>query len=392
MREMKIPRQIQLAVARLEDAGHEAYLVGGALRDLLLSREVNDFDITTSATPDEMKAVFCDLRTVETGLKHGTLTVIVEGMPIEITTYRVDGEYLDSRHPKEVCFTRSLSEDLARRDFTVNAMAYSEKEGLVDLYGGREDLKAGQIRAVGDPKKRFSEDALRQLRAFRFCSKLGFEIEEHTLKGICACREGLLSISAERIAKELEGILVGQNAHRALGLMEACGVLSLVLPEAVLDQNLSELSACFETRLSFLLLGTEPKSLLARLHALKLSNAQISAVQSLVLLAADGLPEAQAQKVRRLMARAGEHFVPLMEVLRGKGADTAAIEALADECRTRGNCLSVKELAVDGGDLVALGKKGKAVGETLDALLECVLDDPSLNTRECLISLAGNIK
>jgi len=384
---MNYPKQTQCVIARLEGAGYEAYLVGGALRDLLLSREVSDFDITTSATPEEMKKVFFDLRTLETGLKHGTLTVLLEHMPIEVTTFRIDGDYLDARHPKSVSFTRNLSEDLARRDFTVNAMAYSERTGLVDLYGGRADLERGLIRAVGEPARRFSEDALRILRAFRFCAKLGFDIEENTLEGICACKGGLSMVSAERIAKELEGILVGQNAYEALLLMQESGVLPLVLPEAVLDTKISALSARFELRLAFLLLGADTECLSARLHALKLSNAQIAAVKSLVSLAEDGCPAAQAPSVRRLMARAGELFEPLMEILRAKGKDISEVERIAAECRARGDCLAVKDLAVNGGDLVALGKKGKAVGESLDALLERVLDDPALNTKEILLSL-----
>ncbi|MBO5306189.1 MAG: polynucleotide adenylyltransferase [Clostridia bacterium] len=355
-------------------------------------REVNDFDITTSATPIEMKAVFVDCRTIETGLKHGTLTVIIEDMPIEITTYRIDGEYLDARHPKEVRFTRSLKEDLARRDFTVNAMAYSEKEGLCDLFGGREDLERRLIRAVGDPKKRFSEDALRILRAFRFSSKLGFDIEEHTMKGICACLEGLSMVSAERIAKELEGILVGQNAYEALCLMKQSGVLFRLLPEAVLLAQISALSLNFEVRLAFLMLDADGEVLLSRLHALKLSNAQITAVTRLVRMANEGLPAANAKMVRRLMARAGGLFAPLMELLRARGMDTSLTEAIAAECRARGDCLAGKDLAINGGDLVALGKKGKEVGEMLDALLERVLDDPSLNTREVLLSLVDQIK
>lgn len=387
MRTMNYPYEIRLAIDRLESAGYEAYLVGGALRDLLLAREVNDFDITTSATPSEMKEIFSNEHTIETGMRHGTLTVLIGQMPIEITTFRIDGDYLDARHPQSVSFTRNLAEDLARRDFTVNAMAYSEKTGLVDLYGGKADLEKQVIRAVGDPRVRFSEDALRILRAFRFCSKLGFEIERETLEAISACRGGLSMVSAERIAKELEGILVGRNACAALSLMQESGVLSLVLPEAALDQRLFALSAQFELRLAFLLLGTDMERLSARLHALKLSNAQILAVKSLVSLAADGLPMAQAPKVRRLMARAGELFEPLMEILRVKGEDVSKIEKIAAECRNRGDCLTAKALAINGADLVALGKKGKAVGDLLEVLLEKVLDEPSLNTREVLLSL-----
>ncbi len=387
MRTMNYPYEIRLAIDRLESAGYEAYLVGGALRDLLLAREANDFDITTSATPSEMKEVFSDERTIETGMRHGTLTVLMGQMPIEITTFRIDGDYLDARHPQSVSFTRNLAEDLARRDFTVNAMAYSEKTGLVDLFGGKADLEKRVIRAVGDPRVRFSEDALRILRAFRFCSKLGFEIEQETLEAISACRGGLSMVSAERISTELEGILVGRNAYAALSLMKERGVLSLVLPKAELDSKISVLSAHFETRLAFLLLNVPQKELSVQLHALRLSNAKILAVSRLVLMATEGISDISESQLRRLMARAGELFEPLMEIFKAKGVDISAIEETAAKCRARGDCLTVKQLAIDGGDLVALGKKGKEVGDLLEALLEKVLDEPSLNTREALLSL-----
>ncbi len=384
---MTYPNEIRAAIERLERAGAEAYLVGGALRDSLLGRAAYDFDITTSATPEEMKAIFADEKTVETGLKHGTLTVILGGRPIEITTFRVDGEYLDARHPQAVCFTRSLAEDLARRDFTVNAMAYNEKTGLVDLYGGKDDLARGLIRAVGEPSLRFREDALRILRAFRFCSKLGFAIEEKTLAAARECREGICMVSAERVATELRGILIGENAHRALSLMDACGVLALVLPEAVLDEKISALSAHFETRLAFLLRGVEEKVLAARLHALRLSNAKVDAVNRLVKATAEFLPCESEGDVRRLMAKTGDLFEPLLESLAALGASVDFLRETAAHCRARGDCLTLKELALGGGDLLKLGIKGRAVGATLDALLERVLDDPSLNERETLLSL-----
>ncbi len=387
---MKYPCEVRFVIERLEAAGYEAYLVGGALRDLLLTREAQDFDVTTSATPSEMKDVFADCRVIETGLAHGTLTVIIEHRPIEITTFRVDGVYLDARHPESVRFTGNLAEDLLRRDFTINAMAYSEKSGLIDLYGGKEDLKNGLIRAVGEPRTRFAEDALRILRAFRFCSKLGFKIEEKTFHAIRDCREGLLAISAERIAGELEGILVGQNAHEAFSLMRESGVLSTVLPEARLDCAIAALPEVFETRLAFLLLGTQRETLLSRLRTLKLSNASISAVSGLVSLAEGDFSDNSEPSVRRLMAKTGEFFEPLMEILDAKGIGTATLRETAELCRARGDCLSLQTLALDGKDLLALGIKGKAIGETLKLLLEAVLDDPMLNERTRLEERLGN--
>ncbi len=382
---MKYTEEIRFVVERLEAHGFEAYLVGGALRDALLGRAANDFDVTTSASPAEMQEVFADVRTIETGLKHGTLTVLVKGSPIEVTTFRIDGEYLDARHPSEVCFTRSLKEDLKRRDFTVNAMAYSEKTGLIDLFGGKEDLEKGLIRAVGDPEKRFFEDALRILRAFRFSAKLGFSIEEATFRATVACREGLLRISAERIAAELQGILVGKSATEALALMKESGVLALVLPEAELNAALETLSPDFETRLAFLLKHTEQEALSARLHALRLSNASIRKVTELVRLSGESAEAASEPSVRRLMAKSGELWEPLLEFLDAKGISTKDLREAAARISARGDCLRVSELALGGTDLVALGYKGKAVGETLELLFDAVLDDPTLNERGRLI-------
>ena len=384
---IEYPREIQLAIDRLVSAGHEAYLVGGALRDLLLGREVNDFDIATSATPSEMKEVFSGFSTIETGLKHGTLTVLIAHMPIEITTFRVDGEYKDSRHPNSVRFTGSLAEDLSRRDFTVNAMAYSEKTGMVDLYDGTKDLQNRIIRAVGQPKRRFSEDALRILRAFRFVSKLGFEIEKETYLALADCREGLRHISAERICAELRGILEGENAYGALGLMRESGVLGEVLPEAHLSEAFDKLDACFEAKLAFLLLGTSKEGLAVRIRALKLSGESTAAVCRLIVLADGEHISADAPSVRRFLAKDGIYLKPFVAMMRAKGVDVTEFSATAAECLARGDCLSVSELAVNGDDLLALGKKGKQIGEILSLLLDKVLDDPSLNTKQTLLSM-----
>lgn len=382
---MNYPKHIRFVIERLRAHGFEAYLVGGALRDALLSREPGDFDVTTSALPTEMQAVFADQRVIETGLKHGTLTVLADGCPVEVTTYRIDGEYRDARHPESVRFTRSLGEDLARRDFTVNAMAYSEETGLVDLFGGREDLEGGIIRAVGDPETRFSEDALRILRAFRFASKLGFVIEPKTLAAIEKCKDGLLKISAERIAAELEGLLVGQNAYEALLLMKKSGVLTLVLPEAAVDKAVCTLPREFAVRLAYLLKNTEKEALSARLHALRLSNATIRSVTTLVWLSqGESLPTHEPE-VRRLMAKSGELFEPFLAMLEANGLKVEPAREAAARIRARGDCLSVSHLALNGADLVALGYKGKAVGATLDLLLNAVLDDPTLNEKEKLI-------
>lgn len=213
---IQIPERIQNILDMLENAGYEAYIVGGCVRDSIMGFTPHDFDVTTSALPKETKKVFKDMRVIETGIKHGTVTVLSDGIPVEITTYRVDGEYHDSRRPESVSFTRSLKEDIARRDFTMNGIAYSPKRGWFDEFGGAEDIKRGIIRCIGDPERRFHEDALRILRGLRFSASLGFEIESNTAKAMLDSRELLTNISAERIFSELSGLLTGRNSDRNL--------------------------------------------------------------------------------------------------------------------------------------------------------------------------------
>lgn len=224
-----LPEPVKTALDLLETEGYEAFVVGGCTRDSLLGNTPGDWDITTSALPEQMKAVFADFRTIETGLKHGTLTVCIDKMNLEITTFRVDGTYQDARHPDEVSFTRSLPEDLARRDFTMNAIAYSPKRGWVDLYSGAEDLENHLIRCVGDPETRFTEDALRILRALRFASVLGFDIEEKTAAAIHALKSRILYVAWERISAELLKLLCGNNVYRIL--QEYRDVFAVLFPE-----------------------------------------------------------------------------------------------------------------------------------------------------------------
>ena len=226
---MDMPKNVDTAINLLQSAGFEAYAVGGCVRDSLLGKIPNDWDITTSAKPEDMKSVFADFHCIDTGIKHGTVTVVIDGEPLEITTFRLDGEYEDNRHPKSVTFTSNLSADLGRRDFTVNAMAYSKKTGTVDLFGGQNDLKNKIIRCVGDPDRRFNEDALRILRALRFASALDFEIEEKTAQSLLKNRALLGNISEERIAKELLKLVCGKGAKRIL--TDFAPVLFEILPE-----------------------------------------------------------------------------------------------------------------------------------------------------------------
>lgn len=391
---IRYPSYVQTAISRLEAAGFEAYVVGGALRDALLGASPCDWDVTTSARPVELKAIFSDFGTVESGLKHGTLSVIIEHTPVEITTFRIDGGYTDARHPTSVTFTPNLREDLARRDFTVNALAYSHKTGLVDLFEGQKDLENKTVRAVGDPEKRFSEDALRILRAFRFASKLGFTIEKNTLAGIKVCREGLLKISVERIAHELEGIIVGKCAYESLCEMNACGVLSLVAAPIAggLSNGVDTLPHEFPVRMAYLLRHAKENEVAALLTALRLSNDTTRHIKSLLALLplVDGSLDGYG--IRKLMSRSGELFPELLRLAEVDGKEVSSLRASAERFVSRGDCVRPCDLAVDGTALASLGFSGKEIGTCLASLFDAVLRDPQKNTKDTLLTLAAEKK
>ncbi len=381
------PERIQFVLKRLREAGHVGYVVGGALRNLMLGREVNDWDVTTAATPEKLQEIFADCRYYDAGLKHGTLALILGGEVVEVTTFRVDGEYRDSRHPESVRFTDRIAEDLCRRDFTVNAMAYNDEVGLVDLYGGREDLEARIIRAVGEPERRFSEDALRILRGFRFASALGFSIEEKTLAAMRTCRRGLDVISAERIATELSGILVGEDAGRVVALMENSGVLERILPGARRGSGLAKLPRDFTLRMAYLLRAMTPEEAGQRARSLKLSNADASRVVRLVRSSALDVSTLDEKGIRRLMAEYDSLTDAVLDLQDARGRDTARVRQIVAEARERGDCLTIGDLAVRGNDLAALGLRGTEIGKALSMLLERVMNDPTLNEREKLLEV-----
>lgn len=387
---IRYPEYVKKALDRLELGGYEAFIVGGAVRDLLLGRGVNDYDITTSALPLETADIFSDFHVIETGLKHGTVTVVIDKKPIEITTYRIDGDYRDSRHPEGVEFSRNIEDDLARRDFTVNAMAYNEKRGLVDLFGGKADLEAKIIRAVGVPEKRFNEDALRIMRAFRFASKLGFDIEEKTLAAAEACRAGLANISTERKTAELVGIITGAGVKKILPLMKQAKIFEVIASGLNLDETklerVCELPCDFVRRMAFCLIGEANAD--AYISSLRLPNAVSGAIRRLILAASEPLDADTDPKLRRLMARVGGELPRLLEIRAVLGDSTKDIRQRADLIIARGDCLDIKSLALGGGDLADLGIKGREVGETLNFLLDAVLDDPSLNEKIQLLKLA----
>ncbi len=382
---MTYPVYVDNLIRRLTDAGYEAYLVGGGLRDLLLGVTPADFDLTTSATPDEMLEVFSDMKTIPTGLKHGTLTVLAEGYPVEITTFRHDGDYTDSRHPDSVSFTRSLEEDLARRDFTVNAMAYNTERGLVDLYGGRADLDAKIIRAVGDPHRRMREDALRILRALRFEAQLGFFIEKNTEDALRDCREGLSAVSVERRATELIKLITSPHAKKALTRLLSLDIGKFLFgnytPSIKLINALPDVDNTPAARLGALLFESDTQTARKILRDLKLSNALVDDTLTIISSKDTPLPRTKAD-ARKFIVRFGDLSKTAAKIRALLGEED--VTSLLFDTQSESFCKRISDLALDGKDLIALGASGKEIGELLLALFELVTEAPEKNSRETL--------
>lgn len=433
---IQMPNKVKTIIRTLQEHGYEAYAVGGCVRDSLLNQAPEDWDITTSATPEEMKSLF--FKTIDTGIKHGTITVLLGKETFEVTTYRIDGKYEDGRHPREVKYTRSLKEDLLRRDFTINAMAYNEKDGLVDIFGGMDDLKAKKLRCVGDAKKRLSEDALRILRGIRFSAQLGFSIETATRNAMRELSSLLKRISAERIQAEFLKILLSPRPDM---LREAylLGITKEFIPEFdILMETEQEtphhmytvgehtLHALLNVRADKVLrltmlfhdigkpaLKTIDEDGVAHfkqhpcksaeiaeqvLRRLKFDNDTIRAVTKLVYYH-DCRTTPTQKNVRKALNRIGEELFPLyLEVRRAdmlaqstylreeKMRNIDETEAAFQEILRLNQCTSLKTLAVTGKDLIDAGMSpGKELGEMLQKLLELVIDDPELNTKEALL-------
>lgn len=383
---IKIPPYALRVMQRLIDAGEEVYLVGGSLRDALLGLSPNDYDMATSATPEKTAEIFKDFRTVATGLSHGTQTIISDGHPIEITTFRVDGSYLDSRHPESVSFTRSIAQDLSRRDFTVNAMAYSKDGKLIDLFGGQSDLLSKRIRAVGDAHTRFEEDALRIMRAFRFSAQLGFDIESDTLLAAADCKERLANISRERIGAELIRLICSDYPQAPLAQMKELGILPFVLgdfyPSDVNISRLCEMPKNDISRLGFLFAGGDEKVAREALAGLKCSNKQKSGA---LTVARGALRQVKTPRDAALLrADVGElaPFAARASALLGNSGKDAL--SLVEKSTSP---VRISDLAIGGDELCALGISGREVGKMLSYLLSAVIDSPELNNPESLLSL-----
>jgi len=393
---IKLPAKVKYIISRLEKNGHEAYAVGGCVRDSILDRVPEDWDITTSAKPEEVKKLF--QATIDTGLQHGTVTVVIEKEGYEVTTFRLDGDYSDGRHPDRVAFTSSLTEDLKRRDFTINAMAYSENTGLIDRFDGEKDLEDGVIRAVGDAEERFSEDALRMLRAIRFAGQLNFDIAGNTFDAIKKLSYNISKVSVERIAKELEKLLLSGNPEY-IGLVYETGIFEVIAPEiaelfkkeeiynsieAVRRASYPEKKGLYQIRTALFLERMGADSAAKLLKRFKLDNDTINTVKKLIGLLQRDI-ETSALEMRRTVKEAGHKIMPiLLEARRAKGLCNNS--ELYRKIIERGECTSVSELKVNGRDLIEAGvPKGVMIGETLERLLESVIEHPELNTRESLL-------
>lgn len=431
------PKHIHMVLDRLGEAGYEACPVGGCVRDTLLGKAPADWDVCTSARPEETAAVFTDLHCIDTGAKHGTMTVVIDHHPVEITTYRTESGYADNRHPDTVSFVSSLEEDLSRRDFTINAMAFRPDGSIVDLFGGEDDLQAGLIRAVGDPESRFREDALRILRGLRFAARLDFAIEENTARAMETCRDLLHNIAPERILTELKGILIGPGAGHIL--REYPQIFFTVLPELAPMEGFDQKSPYHihdiwtHTVCAVEAAPPDPVLRLAMLfhdmgkpetfsldetgtghfygHAkvsragaetilrrLRCDNASREAVLRLIEYH-DMRPPNTKKSVRRLLAKLGETALrQVIDCWKADCADRAEsvraehleligeTEALLEEILAGEICFSLKDLAVNGGDILALGvEKGPEVGRTLQELFRMVLEDEVPNDRDSLL-------
>lgn len=393
---LHLPSDAAYILHTLNENGHEAYIVGGCVRDSILGRSPQDWDITTSALPEETKTYFD--HTFDTGIQHGTITVVLHKENYEVTTYRVDGEYADCRHPDAVSFTKNLTEDLLRRDFTMNAIAYHPAEGFRDPFHGQEDIAKGIIRGVGEPAKRFQEDALRMLRCVRFAAQLGFSVEGETWAALCANTALIPKISAERIREELEKLWLAPYTEKVPLLWESglLAQLDSLLSARLIAKSpavLHQLAACPKEavlRWCIVLQEHAPAEGKAFLQKLKCDNHTIRRVTLLLEHLKADMP-AEVYPLRKLLSTIGteaaEQLLTLQSILR-PASPHAKTKALLEEIYAAGDCLTLKSLQMDGKGLMALGvPHGKALGNMLALLLDTVLQAPEKNTTEALTEI-----
>lgn len=372
-----LPYEVKYVLEKLNSAGYEAFAVGGCVRDSIMGNTPNDWDICTSAKPDKTAEIFASHRLIEIGIKHGTVGVIVDKKLLEITTYRIDGDYLDSRHPEDVLFTDLLEEDLKRRDFTVNAMAYNPSIGIVDCFCGVKDIENKILRCVGEPDKRLSEDALRILRAIRFSSKLGFAIESNTRTAMFDLKNLLNKIAAERIRCELDGILNGKDANKVLD--EYAEIIRVFIPDFQ-TESLPTLYGDLSIRraLFFTSVGNIEKNM----SYLRYSNADIAEV-SAVYSNKNTRLKSDTVLIKRLLRKIGKKKLLLLFKIQFPDGNVE-IERLIEKCSKE--CYRITDLAIDGNNLIEMGFVGKDIKTELERLLELVITEKIQNKKECLLN------
>lgn len=394
---IEIPAYVLNLMNTLSKAGYECFIVGGAVRNALLSLPVHDYDLTTNALPDEMKQVFEEYRTLETGIQHGTLTVICDHKPVEITTYRRDSAYSDHRHPDRVEFASALREDCARRDFTVNALCSDADGNLYDFFEGRKDLEKGVIRCIGDPDERFNEDALRILRALRFAARLSFSIDENTSASLIRNKELLHYISTERIREELKGFLEAEGSPDLF--IKYYEVFTVFIPE-LNGYDLSERETLFrslsrtenDALVRFALIVSQADQPLQIMKALKFSNHESRSVMN--LLALKDRPVSTPADIRRIIRDLEvpfEQFVNYRCAL-DVTAERRILETTASKIMEDHACCTLKDLAVSGRDLLAAGLRGKEIADSLNLLLDRVIDQELPNEKDALINYVNSIR
>ena len=388
---MQLPEQVKFIISELNKNGYEGYIVGGCVRDYLMGIPPHDYDITTSALPEEVKAIFP--HTVDTGIEHGTVTVIIDKIGYELTTYRIDGEYKDNRHPEQVIFTDKLACDLSRRDFTVNAIAYNDQRGYVDMFGGMEDIKKAIIKGVGEPSKRFQEDALRMMRALRFSAQLNFSIEENTMLALKENAQLIKNISIERIREEFFKLIISDHNER-LDLLYESGMLPYFLPELkkIIEDNsisyttINTLSKDICVRLAYVFHTLDSDNVKKILHNFRTDNKTNKITSQLVKYIDFEITDKYSlRKLISILGENTEHEIEIMGAV--KGIDTSKSKEMYSEIISAGDCCNLKSLAINGNDLTELGiDHGKEVGEYLAKALDFVLKNPHNNQREKIMA------
>ncbi len=410
---INLPKEVQDIITTIEEHGCEAYAVGGCVRDSILGRNPDDWDITTSAVPGDVKTFF--RKTIDTGIKHGTVTVMMGKTGYEVTTYRIDGEYKDGRHPENVEFSANIVDDLKRRDFTINAMAYNEKHGLVDEFDGIGDLKRKLIKCVGNSDERFTEDALRMMRAIRFSAQLGFDIEKNTFDAIAKLAPSIRQVSMERVQVELVKTIMSDNPDYVI-FYEQTGLFKEILPviheilsgkyakNAMTMMKKSEKNTVL--RYAALLNSVNEEKARQTLKSLKLDNYTIDTASKLVAYQKVSIDENEPS-VREALHKYGKDLLKLMLVheraiietkeeitgitMPARRKHLLIIEHMYKDILERGDCISIKDLDITGNDLMEYGLKGPQIGKTLNELLQIVIENPKLNEKATLIGMIEHV-